>query len=118
MKKKGDEQSLRLLREDPLVEIPMICRFGFPKPLCNNTYLKITQTAVPVGDFHHFSYSIDVVYKHNDRWLVVHPRYLLESWQGNLDYQLVVDYSKVFQYMTKYATKTELLMLKGIATMI
>jgi len=74
----------------------MICRFGFAKSLSDDTYLKITKTAVPIGNFHCFSYSIDVVHKRNDRWLVAHPRYLLESWQGNLDYQLVVDYGKVF----------------------
>ena len=63
MKKKGDAQSLYLLRDDPLVGIPMVYYFGFPKPFSNHTYLKITQTVVTIADFHYFLYSIDVVHK-------------------------------------------------------
>ena len=118
LKEKGDEQSLKLIHDDPLVGIRIDCRFAFPKELSTNTYLKITQKVLEVDKVNVFNYSIDVLTKRNDKWLVGHPPHYLESWQGNLDYQLVVDYNKVFDYMTKYATKTEATTTKGVASMI
>lgn len=32
----------------------------------------------------------------NDHWLVSHPRFLFESWQANIDFQLVVDKKKFY----------------------
>jgi hypothetical protein len=61
--KKRDEQLLYLLRDDPLVEIPMVYHFGFPKSFSNHAHLKITQTAVPIVDFHYFLYSIDMAHE-------------------------------------------------------
>ena len=63
-------------------------------------------------------YEIDIVPLRNDRWLVSHPRHLLESWQANIDFQLIVDIKKVLRYMTKYVTKCESTMTKGIAAMM
>ena len=59
-----------------------------------------------------------MVTSRNDRWLVYHPRHLLESWRGNIDFQLIVGAEKVLRYMTKYVTKTESNMSKGVAAMI
>ena len=54
----------------------------------------------------------------NDRWLVSHPRHLLESWQANIDFQLTLDIDKVLKHMTKCVAKCEGAMTKGIAAMM
>ena len=56
--------------------------------------------------------------KINDSWLNSHIGPLLESWQANVDFQLIIDSGKVVRYMTKYVTKAESSMTKGIAAMI
>lgn len=77
------------------------CRFNFPNNLSNNTHLKISQKVVEIDKAHVFHYRINVLTKMNYKWLIAHPPHYLESWQGNLNYQLVVDYDKLFDYMTK-----------------
>ena len=59
-----------------------------------------------------------MIAKRNDRWLVSHPRHLLESWMANIDFQLIADETKVILCVTKCVTKTEATMSKGIAAMI
>ena len=81
-------------------------------------HVKIIKNVITIGDKDSFKYNIEIITKRNDKWLVSHPRHFLESWQANLDYQLVVDYDKVFDYMTKCVTKTETSITKGIASMI
>ena len=56
--------------------------------------------------------------KRNDRWLVSYPRHLLESWQANIDFQLMLDVDKVLRFMKKYVTKCERAMTKFIAAMM
>jgi len=118
LKEKGDPKSLCILREDPLVGILINCRFDFGKPISENTKLRIVQKEVVFGKKVIFQYRIEVITKRNDKWLVSHPKPFLESWHANLDYQICIDHGKVFDYMTKYAMKAELLMIKGIASMI
>ena len=79
LKEKGDEQSLKLIHDDPLVGIRINCRFAFPKELSTNTYLKITQKVLEVDKVNVFNYSIDVLTKRNDKWLVGHPPHYLAS---------------------------------------
>jgi len=118
LKEKGNSESLHILREDSLVGIPINCRFDFRKPISKNTKLRIIQKQVAFGEKVIFQYRIEVVTKKNDKWLVSHLKPFLESWCANLDYQICVNHGKVFDYMTKYATKAKLLMIKGIASMI
>ena len=110
------------LFEDPLLEVPIKCRFDHPKELNDmKTHVKICETLTThVEDVSlcELDYEIDIVPLRNDRWLVSHPRHLLESWQANIDFQLIVDIKKVLRYMTKYATKCESTMTKGIAAMM
>ena len=42
LKEKGDPESLQYLRDDPLVGIPIDCRFKYPKLLDLNMHLEIT----------------------------------------------------------------------------
>ena len=86
LKEKGDPESLQLLTDDPLVGIPIDYRFDYPKLLDLNMHLEITQWAVPCGNSYTFLYSINILTKRNNRWLVSHLCYFSESWQGNLDY--------------------------------
>ena len=63
-------------------------------------------------------YKIELVTERNDRWLNSHIRPIIESWRANIDFQLILDAGKVVDYMTKYVTKVETAMTKGIAAMI
>ena len=56
--------------------------------------------------------------KRNDNWLNSHIRPLLEFWQVNVDFQLIIDSGKVARHVTKYVTKAESSMTKGVAAMI
>ena len=53
------------------------------------------------------SYVLDIVEKRNDGWLNSHIRPVMEVWQANVDFQLVIDTGKIASYMTKYVTKSE-----------
>ena len=53
------------------------------------------------------TYVLDIVEKRNDGWLNSHIRPVIEVWQANVDFQLVIDSGKITSYMTKYVTKAE-----------
>ena len=83
--------------------------------------MKIIQDTVCIDkDKNEFKmeYRIEMITDCNDKWLVCHPRHLLESWHGNIDFQLIIDIEKLLRYITKYVTKVEKNMTKGIAAMI
>ena len=63
-------------------------------------------------------YNIVIETKRNDRQLIAYLRYLLESWQTNINFQLIIDIKKVLMYMTKYIIKTETSMIKGTTALI
>ena len=63
LKHKDDEESLKLLRDDPLVGIPVECRFSFPKRLSDSTKLKIVQKVIFINNVYRFTYSIEVLTK-------------------------------------------------------
>jgi len=117
-KQNSNPKFLRVLREDLLVGIPIICRFDCGKPISNNTKLHIIQKQVAFSKKIIFQCRIEVAMKRNDKWLFSHPKPFLKSWHTNLDYQICADYGKVFDYITKYTIKKEICMIKGIATMI
>ena len=56
--------------------------------------------------------------KRNDRWLNTHVEPCLQSWMANMDMRLVCDIGKVVEYLTKYITKTEKSMSKGLQTFL
>ena len=43
-----------------------------------------------------------------------HVETFLDSWMANIDFQMVVDLGKVIAYLTKYVTKPESDMSKGM----
>ena len=104
-------KSTRELLKDPLLGIPIKCRFSFPCSICDvGTHVKIIQDAVYMDkDKNEFKmeYRIEMITDRNDKWLVCHPRHLLESWCSNIDFQLIIDIEKVLRYMTKYVIKVE-----------
>ena len=63
-------------------------------------------------------YEIDIVSKRNYRWLVSHPRHLLESCEANINFHLALDVDKVLRHMRKCVTKCEHGMTKCIASMM
>ena len=52
-------------------------------------------------------YRVDIVPQCNDGWINHHNIALLKVWRANMDFQLVIDASKLKIYMTKYVTKSE-----------
>ena len=101
-----------------MVGIPIEYRFSFPEKLSDFIKLKIIQKVIFINNIYRFTYSIEILIKRNDKWLVAHLLHFLESWQGNLNYKLVIDYNKVFECMTKYTTKTKATITKGMASII
>ena len=49
-------------------------------------------------------FCFEIIRRINDRWFNSHIRPILEFWQTNIDFQLVLDVGKVVDYMPKYAT--------------
>ena len=108
------------------------CRFGFPYNISSNTHVKIQQYVVgskrgkqklkgergKKQGSSEVKFRIEIVRRINDRHLNSHSRPLLESWQANMDMQLIVDSGKVVDYMTKYVTKTEAASTKTITRMM
>ena len=54
LKEKGDKESSKLLRDDPLVSAPIDCGFGFPKQMSSNARLKIAQKVIVINNAHAF----------------------------------------------------------------
>ena len=87
----------------------------------NDSHLKVIQCLNEIDkekNIYTLYYKFEIITKRNDKWLVAHPRFLLVSWQGNIDLQVIFDNGKVDNYLTKYVTKPEISMTKGIAAMI
>jgi hypothetical protein len=90
---------LKQKRVDLLAEY----RFGFPKPLQDETELSLE---LVVGkntkSVHSESHT-----KRNDERLNSHKRVMLENWLSNVDLQIIVDEKACARYMAKYAVKGE-----------
>ena len=61
----------------------------FPKFLnMNDSHLKVIQCLNKIDkekNIYTLYYKFKIITKRNDKWLVAHPRFLLVSWQGNID---------------------------------
>ena len=85
-------QDLQLLNDDPLLGMPIWCRFDHPMDLNNiGARAQIIENAIINNDGCTLTHEIKIKKLRKDRWLVSHPRFLFESWQANADFQLVVD---------------------------
>ena len=82
LKEKRDEESLKLVHNDPLVSISIDCRFDFLKIIPNSMCLKVIQKVIVVNNTHRFKHSIKVATKKNDEWLVALPFYFLKKLVG------------------------------------
>ncbi len=78
------------------------CRFGFPKPLQEETTLEKEL----VGEKKKHVES-ELLTRRNDERLNSHNRVMLENWRANVDLQVIVDEKACARYMTKYAAKGE-----------
>ena len=105
------------------------CRFGFPYSICISTHVRIKEYLVSSTKGKKIinganqglcvvKYRIEIVRKVNDRFLNSHSRLLIESWQANIDIQIILDSGKVVEYMTKYVCKTEAASTKTILSMV
>ncbi|CAB4032530.1 ATP-dependent DNA helicase PIF1 [Paramuricea clavata] len=90
---------LKQKRVDLLAE----CRFGFPKPLQEETEL----SRELVVSKNTKSVESELHTKRNDQRLNSHNRVMLENWQANVDLQVIVDEKACARYMAKYAAKGE-----------
>ncbi|CAB4005609.1 ATP-dependent DNA helicase PIF1-like [Paramuricea clavata] len=90
---------LKQKRVDLLAE----CRFGFPKPLQEETELSLE---LVVGK-NTKSVESELHTKRNDQRLNSHNRVMLENWRANVDLQVIVDEKACARYMAKYAAKGE-----------
>jgi len=99
------------------------CRFGFPLKLQEKTHISIVEyignlrrknSDGTVGARNVLRYRIELMTKRNDRWLNSHNQNFLESWMANMDFRLVVDIGKVMEYLTKYVTKPEKTLTRGM----
>ena len=90
---------LKQKRVDLLAE----CRFGFPKPLQEETELSLELVLCKNTK----SVESELHTKRNDQRLNSHNRVLLENWRANVDLQVIVDEKACARYMAKYAAKGE-----------
>ncbi|XP_028418786.1 uncharacterized protein LOC114544315 isoform X2 [Dendronephthya gigantea] len=84
------------------VDLPAECRFGFPKPLQEETAL-----IYEVRGKKNKSVHSELQTKRNDERLNSHNRVMLENWRANVDLQVIVDEKACARYMAKYAAKGE-----------
>ena len=76
------------------------CRFGFPKPLADDTAVTVNRSA-------NGKVEVSVEPRRNDPLLNCHSRALVQTWRANVDFQLVHDRGKVIEYLAKYISKAE-----------
>ena len=79
------------------------CRFGFPKPLQEETELSLEL----VVSKNTKSVKSELHTKRNDERLNSHNRVMLENWRENIDLQVIVYEKACARYMAKYAAKRE-----------
>ena len=85
--------------------IPIDCRFSFPKPLQTKSHVKIEECRSQHDGLH--CYKVFMVSKRNDSWLNSSMHVMTEIWGANMDWQLILDSGMVIEYMTKYVTKSD-----------
>jgi hypothetical protein len=83
------------------VDLLAECRFGFPKPLQEETELSLEL----VVSKNTKSVQSDLHTKRNDQRLNSHNRVMLENWRENVDLQVIVAENACARYMAMYAAK-------------
>jgi len=53
------------------------------------------------------TFTSHIEMKRNDGYMSVHNQLVEETWGANVDFQPVLDFNRVLNYMTKYAAKPE-----------
>ena len=76
------------------------CRFGYPKDLADTT-------TVTVNRSDNDKVEVTVEPRRNDPLLNCHNRAIVQTWRGNVDFQLIHDRRKVVEYLAKYISKAE-----------
>ena len=99
-------------------QLKKICRFGFGKDLVQTTHIAWIATEVVHrdGTREHVD-RLEVMAKRNDQWVNSHCVPILSVWLANNDVQLTIDIGKIIGYMTKYVTKVEPGMTRGLINM-
>ena len=72
-----------------------VCRFGYPKPLQEETTLGVTEGELELNT------------ARNDTLVNSYNRMQLSSWRANVDMQYCLSRQKVIEYVVKYAAKSE-----------
>ena len=103
--KNAEENGTLGSRQQKAQDIPVDCRFSFPKPLRNKTHVVVEELHYDEGNVVH---RASIAQKRNDVWLNSTIRPISEVWGANIDVQLILDPGMVIGYMTKYVTKSEL----------
>ncbi|KAK3932929.1 ATP-dependent DNA helicase [Frankliniella fusca] len=72
-----------------------VCRFGFPKPLCEMSEILVKEN------------NIELQYACNDVLLNKYNPWVLQTWRSNIDYTAIVSDEILSRYIAKYAAKCE-----------
>ena len=76
------------------------CRFGYPKELADTTTVTVNRSDSGTVE-------VTVEPRRNDPLLNCHNRAIVQTWRGNVDFQLIHDRRKVVEYLAKYISKAE-----------
>ncbi|GBC15565.1 ATP-dependent DNA helicase PIF1 [Rhizophagus irregularis DAOM 181602=DAOM 197198] len=72
-----------------------ICRFGYPKEITNDTYLRDNKG------------QPELITARNDEYVNPHDRLQLQGWRANVDLKPILSMNTALQYVSKYASKSE-----------
>ncbi|EXX69416.1 Pif1p [Rhizophagus irregularis DAOM 197198w] len=73
------------------------CRFGFPKDNVEHNFIHENDRE-----------QLELITSRNDPYVNSHNRVQLQGWRANVDLKPVLNIHAAFQYVAKYATKSEL----------
>ncbi|RGB39303.1 hypothetical protein C1646_754740 [Rhizophagus diaphanus] len=72
-----------------------ICRFGYPKEITNDMYLRDNNE------------QPELIMAKNDEYVNPHNRLQLQGWRVNVNLKLILSMNTALQYISKYASKLE-----------
>jgi hypothetical protein len=86
-----------------------VCRFEFPRILCDKTRVIVKDSAYKAGDNKGElrRTKVEIVFASNDGWLNSHSKIGILGWGANIDMSILIDARAVVEYVAKYCTKTE-----------
>ncbi|KAK3918326.1 ATP-dependent DNA helicase [Frankliniella fusca] len=73
------------------------CRYKFPKSLTSETTFEMKENDI-----------VDINFKRNDVFMNKYNPWLLQTWRANIDFSPVISKRVVYQYIAKYASKSEI----------